>query len=168
MKIVKTSIDILIQRYGLWRTIHIMLGLLAGVVGLMFALEMILPVRIQNLDSLLLSDANSSLSAITPATANKSDSTELLNAIRPGLFKAATSLQDQPMADKTIEKIKSQLKLQCIMQMGSQPVAYIHIKGVGLKKCAAGESVNDLFTVLNVNKDSVDISIVDHKVTLHL
>ena len=106
MKMVKKSIDILIQRYGLWRTIHIILGLSAGVVGLMFAMEMVLPVHMQNLDSVLLSDANASLSTMAPATANKSDNAELLNAIRPGLFKAATSLQDQPMADKTIEKDK--------------------------------------------------------------
>lgn len=168
MKIVKKHTDFLVQRYGLWRTIHIALLLPAGAFGLMFALEMILPVHMQNPASTLLSDVNSSLSTMAPATANKSDIAELLSAIRPGLFKAAASLQDQPMADKTIEKIKSQLKLQCVMQMDGQPIAYIHIKGVGLKKCAAGDNVNDLFTVLNVNKDCVDISIVDHKVTLHL
>jgi hypothetical protein len=72
------------------------------------------------------------------------------------------------MADKTIERIKSQLKLQCVMEMSGEPVAYINIEGTGLKKCKTGDSINDLFTVLNVYKNSVEISIIDHKVTLNL
>jgi hypothetical protein len=72
------------------------------------------------------------------------------------------------MADKTIERIKSQLKLKCIMEIRGEPVAYINIKGASLKKCKVGDSVSDLFTVLNINKHSVEISIVDHKVTLNL
>ena len=56
------------------------------------------------------------------------------------------------------------------MTMNGQLVAYIHINGVGLKKCAAGDSVNDMFTVLDIDKanNRVDISIIDHKVTLYM
>ncbi|MHC4738941.1 MAG: hypothetical protein ACYS9Y_08575 [Planctomycetota bacterium] len=91
-------------------------------------------------------------------------------AYRPGMFRPATGLQDKPLANKTIERIKEQLKLQCVMEMNGQPVAYINIQGVGLKKCYVGDNVNDLFTVLDINKQnkSVGISIVEHKVTLHL
>lgn len=100
----------------------------------------------------------------------KKEKTKETIAYRPGLFKPATGLQDKPLANKTIERIKKQLKLQCVMEMNGQPVAYINIQGVGLKKCCVGENVNDLFTVLYINKQnkSVDILIVEHKITLHL
>ena len=90
--------------------------------------------------------------------------------MRQGLFKPENPQRDKPMADKTIERIRSQLKLQCIMDLNGEPVAYINIQGVGLRKCTIGENTNDLFTVLDINKQnkSVDISIVEHKVTLHL
>ncbi|MHC4396886.1 MAG: hypothetical protein ACYS1A_14650 [Planctomycetota bacterium] len=100
---------------------------------------------------------------------NKGKTKEAI-AYRPGMFKPATGLQDKPLANKTIERIKKQLKLQCVMEMNGQPVVYINIQGVGLKKCCIGENINDLFTVLNINKQntSVDISIIEHKITLHL
>ena len=91
-------------------------------------------------------------------------------SLRTGLFKSAVALKGKPLADKTIDRIKSQLKLQCIMTINGQLVAYIDIKGVGFKQCAVGDSVSDMFTVLNINKTTkcVDISIIDHKVTLYL
>ena len=54
------------------------------------------------------------------------------------------------------------------MEMNGEPVAYVHIKGTGLKKCKVGDSVSDLFTVLNIDKRSIEITIIDHKVTLSL
>ena len=91
-------------------------------------------------------------------------------AYRPGMFSPASGLGDKPLADKTIERIKEQLNLQCVMEMNGEIVAYININGVGLKKCCVGENINDMFTVLEINKEnkSVGISIVEHKVTLHL
>ncbi len=87
---------------------------------------------------------------------------------RKGLFRPATPVADKPMADKTIERIKSQLKLQCVMNMNNEPVAYINITGVGLRKCKVGESIQDLFTVTVINTNSVDVTILGHKVTLGL
>lgn len=96
--------------------------------------------------------------------------TELAVAYRPGMFRPATCLRDKPIANKTIERIKGQLKLQCVMEINNELVAYITIQGVGLKKCCVGENVNGLFTVLNINEQnkSVDLSIIEHKVTLNL
>ena len=92
----------------------------------------------------------------------------VLSVFRPGVFRSAAPLQDKPLADRTIEKIRSQLTLQCIMQMNGQPVAYIHIKDAGLKCCVVGEAVGDLFTVLQIRDKSVDVSILEHRVTLSL
>lgn len=89
-------------------------------------------------------------------------------ATRTGLFKPATPLRDKPVADKTIERIRSKLKLQCIMEINHEPTAYILIDGSGLKQCRPGQTIHDLFTVLAIHQDRVDVSIVDHKVTLRM
>ncbi len=96
------------------------------------------------------------------------DAEAVLSVFRPGMFRSAAPLQDKPMADRTIERIRSQLSLQCVMEMNGRPVAYIHIKDAGLKCCVVGESVGDLFTVLQIREKSVDVSILEHRVTLSL
>ena len=85
---------------------------------------------------------------------------------RDGLFKSSSLVDSKPLADKTIEDIVSKLKLQCMMTIGDKATAYIYVKGEGLKKCQAGDSVGNMFSVLDVGKDRVDISIVGHKITL--
>jgi len=164
------QINRLVAHYGLWRLVHICLA--AGIVTLsaVFVLELVVPV--QSNTEAISNSANMDVAAgqyfseiLQPGAA---DFQELAKTIRPGLFKASTPLRDKPMAEKTIERIKSQLKLQCIMEIGGEPVAYINIKGMGLKKCCVGDSVSDLFTVLNINRRSVEIKIVEHKVTLTL
>ncbi len=69
------------------------------------------------------------------------------------------------MRDKTIAKIRSQLKLQCIMDLKGEPVAYIRIKGEGMKKYEIGD-VCDQFTVLDIGEKNIAISIVGHKTVL--
>ena len=98
------------------------------------------------------------------------DATKPADFIRAGLFKSAVAIQGKPLADKTIDRIKSELKLQCVMTLNDQLVAYIHIKGGGLKKCVVGDTVNDMFTVIDIDKTKkcVVISVIDHKVTLYM
>lgn len=84
-------------------------------------------------------------------------------SMRPGLFKSENLQRDKPMADKTIERIRSQLKLQCIMDLEGELVAYVKVKGEGMKRCRSGDTVNNLFSVLNINKTSVEITIVGHR-----
>ena len=88
--------------------------------------------------------------------------------IRSGMFKPETQLNDKPLADKTIEAIKSRLTLQCIMDFNGEPVAFVKIQGEGLKKCYVGDTVSDLFTVKSIEEKSIKISIVDHEVKLVL
>lgn len=97
------------------------------------------------------------------AQLDSEESQEVAQIIRPGLFKSENYQSDKPMADKTIERIRSQLKLQCIMDLGGKPVAYVKVKGVGMKLCRCGDTISDLFTVLNINKTSVEINIVGHR-----
>jgi len=165
---IKRFVTKIINRFGVWRTIQAVIAGLSMILLTVAISQLFAPVPLEQTDNQtnnLYESApeNNSL----PSSENKAK--EQI-AYRPGMFKPATGLQDKPLADKTIERIKDQLKLQCVMEMNGQPIAYINIQGVGLKKCGVGENVNDLFTVLDINKQnkSVDISIVEHKITLHL
>ena len=158
----------LIMKYGIWRVLNTLLVTGAVVVGGMFVLEMALPVTLNSNDS---EDASAAYTGTDTATGIPQPSTSNsmidLRLIRSGLFKPSTGVS-KPMADKTIQKIKSRLKLQCVMEMSGEKVAYIHIKGIGLKKCGVGDSIEDLFTVININKNDVELSIIEHKVTLRM
>jgi hypothetical protein len=92
----------------------------------------------------------------------------LAKVMRQGLFKPASPQQDKPMADQTIARIRSSLKLQSIIRIAGQPVAYVNVKDSGLKKCRVGECVSDLFTVLSIADRSVEISILGHRTVLEL
>ena len=132
--------------------------------------EIVIPVR-------LYGDAFGNLTSVnTIAAKNLSEvlhhesleSSTVKEIARSGLFKLDTSIRDKPMADKTIEMIRSQLKLQCILELNGEPIAYVHIKDKGLRKCRVGDSVDDLFTVLGINEKSIEISIVGHRQILSL
>jgi len=146
------------------------LGILAVLLTVILALIVLIPVSDP-------SDEPESTSSSLPQDKNKSrlnsptslPSTADIDASwRNGLFRPANPREEKPLDDATIQKIKSQLKLQCIMEMNKERVAYINIAGVGLKKCKTGESVQDLFTVSRIDKSSVEIAIIGHPVTLEL
>jgi hypothetical protein len=168
---IKKYTTTIINRFGVRCTIQIALMSLSGVLLTAAVFQLFVPVHLVQTDSQIntLSGSVTSESISLLLDENKNKDREAV-AYRPGMFKPATGIQDKPIADKTIERIKDQLKLQCVMELNGQTVAYINIQGVGLKKCCVGESVNDLFTVTKINKESksVEISIVNHQVTLHL
>ena len=160
----------ILQKYGSWKLLQALL--VAGIIisACVLILELVIPVRFD-------SDAFGNLSSVnTIAAGNISEALQTETSghpavdkiVRSGLFKLDTSIRDKPMADKTIEMIRSQLKLQCILELNGEPVAYVHIKDKGLRRCRVGDSVDDLFTVLGINEKSVEISIVGHRQILSL
>jgi len=160
----------IINRFGMLYTIELGLGGGFLIAMVIFTLQMAVPTKQVFFESQA-SDAIQPTSAGSlpdDSQKNHTDLRETLGLIKPGLFKAASGLNDKPMADKTIERIRSQLKLQCIMPMGGKTFAYINIKDTGLKKCTVGEKICDLFTVISINEKTVEISIIDHKVKLSL
>lgn len=166
----KRYITRLVKHYGWWRVIHLVL--VSGIITLTGVLLLKLASVIR-LDSHMV-DASPNIDVVTASNLPevlqpKVQSTEqLANVTRSGLFKVPTPLRDKPIADKTIERIKSQLTLQCIMVMNGELVAYVNIKGVSLKRCKVGDTISDLFTVLNISTNSVEVAIVGHKVILSL
>ena len=155
-----------VNRIGTWQWIQIALaiGIIAATGVLVWQLASPLP-----LDGGLVGGAVRN--TVTTADLSKLGKPEedrlqkVTKIIRPGLFKSETPLSNKPMAEKTIEKIRSQLELRCITDLNGEPVAYIRIKGEGMKKFAVGEGC-DLFTVLDIGEKSILISIVEHKTVL--
>ena len=158
----------LVQKYGPWRVIHI---LLAGITTLLLLTTisfLLVPVQtnIAELDVAVNTDIANFNSMTEPSSKEETNTSNLLSKMRGGMFKSASNMRARTMADKTVEKIKSQLKLQCVMKMNGQQIAYINIKNSGMKKCEIGDTVDDLFTVMDIQKKIVDITILGHKVTL--
>ena len=164
----KRLLNKLLSRYGPWRVTRFgLLALMAGL-SLLLLLEVIVPVGLGTNPTGISLDPNMiasrSVSEILQPMATEFQ--ELTRVFRPGLFKASAGLGDKPLADRTIERIRSQLALKSILPINGELVAYIDVKGEGLKKCKTGDSVSDIFTVLRINKNGVEISIIGHKVTL--
>ena len=166
----KTAIRKHQERYEAWKLVHTGLGGLVALLALAFVITLLLPVRpASDLEQFQPAVAYQQPTNLAQMLRHKQDNFPALSTTaRSGLFKATSGLSDRPMAEKTIERIKSQLTLQCVMELHGEPVAYINIKGIGLKKCKVGDCINDLFTVLNISKESVETTVIGHKVTLTL
>jgi len=158
----------LLKRYNIWQWTQVILtGGIAILIGLLVHQLTVSP-NFENYTDYspapnIIADGN--LAEI--ARLGSEESREVGKNMRSGLFKSKNYQSDKPMADKTIKRIKSQLKLQCIMDLDGVPVAYVKIKGEGMKQCRSGDTISGLFTVLNINKTSVEISIVGHRELLN-
>ena len=89
--------------------------------------------------------------------------------LRPNLFKPTTRLRTRT-GDATVERILSMLKFRCVMTIQGEPTAFVKVKDQGTRKCQAGNTVFDLFTVLEVNpeQNNMTIEIAGKKRTLGL
>jgi len=146
------------------RRMQIWLAAVVVVFGVVFVLELVVGVGRQDSGS----DVHGFGHDWAFREPNSSEVMPVTNLIRPGMFKASTGVVGRPMAEATVERIKSQLKLRCIMEMHGEPTAYINIKGSGLKRCRIGDNVGDMFRVVDIGRQDVVIRIVGHKVTLSL
>ncbi len=164
------SLHALVRRYGIWLILQVALG--AGLLALtaVLALEFARPVRVSGEPARTIATGEFMAAdrLLEGLPTRETVSNRIAAAMRAGLFKSATPLGDKPMGDKTIEKILSQLRLQCIIPINGELVAYVNVERCGLKKCRVGDSVEDLFTVISIGERSIEVTIVDHPVTLNL
>jgi hypothetical protein len=158
------------RRYGIWLVVQGTMGLGIVACAALLILEAALPVRVDTAPTAAAPDEAvvSADELFGGLQTSETAAGRIAAALRPGLFKSATPVSDKPMADKTIEKIRSQLKLQCIVRIKGQPVAYVNVENRGLKKCRVGDRVEDLFTVVNINENNIEIEIIEHPITLSL
>lgn len=166
----RIKFDKLMQKYNSWKLIQT--SLIVGIVisASVLILQLVVPAQLEseasgNFPAVETAAADNRAEVLQPEASNHPAVTEIA---RTGLFKLDTSISDKPMADKTIEMIRSQLKLQCILELNGEPVAYVHIKDKGLYKCKVGDTVDDLFTVVVINEKSIEITIVGHRQILSL
>jgi hypothetical protein len=164
----KGILDACLRRYGGWWLLQAGLGLAVLVLAILAGVEAALPVRADAGSAPADGEAMAAEDWLRELPAPEKAAGRVTAALRPGLFQSATPLADKPMADKTIAKILSQLKLRCIVQINGQPVAYINVDNGGMKRCRAGDTVADLFTVVRIHERSVELTIVGHPVTLSL
>lgn len=164
------GLSALVRRYDVWLVLQAALGTGIAVVTVTLAVELLRPVRVTGAPSAVAApqELMSTDELLAGLQAHETASNRIASAVRAGLFRSATPLSDKPIADKTIERIRSQLTLQCIMRVNGELVAYVNVTNSGLKKCSVGDAVEDLFTVVGIREKSVDLTIVDHPVTLSL
>jgi hypothetical protein len=167
-QMIRKLVNRVLARYGPWRAAQTGLALLIVCLALLLLFELVIPVQPGRDMGDVAIDQSIMASRVVPELPepNSADLREIAKVFRAGLFKSTAPLGDRPLADRTIERIRSQLSLKSILPINGEPVAYIHIKGMGLKDCRIGDSVSDLFTVLNIGERNVEISIVGHKVVL--
>ena len=163
----------LLQLYGPWRLVQVILMALIVCLGVGLVMVLVTPTTADPQVELAVqgrsrSGANRGHLSAVAQPAN--DANELVIEIRPGLFRSVAPLRDKPRADKNVEQVLSQLKLQMVLEVRGKPVAYIHVKNEGLKICQIGDSVDDLFQVVNIDIASqmIEIQIADQKETLRL
>ena len=164
------SLHVLVRRYSIWLMVQAALGAGLLILTVVLVLELARPIRVSGepAGTVATGELLSADQLLERLSARETVSNRIAAAMRAGLFKSATPLRDKPMADKTIEKILSQLKLQCVLPINGELVAYVNVEKSGLKKCRVGDSVEDLFTVIHIGQRSIEITIVDHPVTLSL
>ena len=164
---IKNYLSNLMEKYGSWRITNIILSVITGTLLVVVLLNLLLPLKASAITLNVIDNPTISHADLAAKVSKDSHAVDqLINSMRTGLFKSASTVSDNPMADKTIERIRSELKLQCVMDMNGQRVAYIKIKSVGLRKCVVGETVEDMFTVIDINDKRVDLKIIGHNIVL--
>ncbi len=165
------GINKFLNNFNHWQLIQAVFMAVIFILVIGLILELAIPVRLINDNSIRNYPSASVVNNMQTAQILQPESQGLKTTdmiIRSGLFKTETAISDKPMADKTIEMIRSRLKLRCIMELNGEPAAYVYIEGEGLQMCRVGDSVKDLFTVLGINEKTVEISIIGHKQILRL
>jgi hypothetical protein len=84
------------------------------------------------------------------------------------LFKPATPLPARPMARESVNRVRGLLSLHGIMERDGEPVAYINVRGLGMKAYRLGDDEPNVFKVMVIRDRSVELEIVGERVELEL
>ncbi len=87
---------------------------------------------------------------------------------RRSLFKPAIPLPSRPMAREAVSRVRGLLSVHGILDRDGQPVAYINVKGMGMKPYAVGEGVDDLFEVTRIENGKVEVEITGERLELEM
>ncbi len=157
-----------LRHVQVWRLLQITLALTALALGVGTIRAALAPVEANPQDTEMASQVavmDRPTRTFTAEPNNRVDSNSPVFT-RRGLLKTASPLRQRTTGDKTVEQVTSLLALRCIMPSGDGKVAYISIKNKGMRRCAVGDCVEEMFTVLGIRENSVDIEVADKNVTL--
>jgi hypothetical protein len=163
----KHKIKTLIDKHGIWHLVHMLQVTTITLLFLLIIAMLVIPTTIDN--------PVNSFEPVNIAKINNNDNAsdlmqhtdiEFPSSMWNNLFKPASAIRTRSMDDKTVERIKSQLALQCIMNIGDEQVAYININNKGLRKCKNGDTVQDMFKVIDIQNNQVVLTIIGQTVTL--
>jgi len=166
-----TKLITFFERYTAWRSIHVVLAVSKIVLALITLVSFALPakstIKITSTSQELASVDSNHFQDLLHSQGLSSPASRV--PIRSGLFKSAARLR-RATEDKTVEIIKSQLTLCSLTSLKGAPIAFVSIKGKGMRPCRIGETITDRFKVLDINleQNKVDIEITGKKTTLNL
>lgn len=152
-----------------WPTITGVMTLGVIALGGMLLSEILIPVQAgPNLSDVIADTERVDPNRLALNTTSQYDVQPFIKQIRSGFFQPPRRFRTSKSPDSTVEKILSQLKLHCITEIDQQPIAYIKIKGIGLRRCTVGDTVEDRFTVLDIHERAVKIDITGEQLELSL
>ena len=166
MKLIPTRI---LQRYTTWRSVHVLLVGCIIVPALTAAFAFAWPVR----NTIRITNGSPETTPVDGSNFEEWLHSQGLSnhaspvPIRSGLFKSASRLRRAP-EDKTVERIKSQLKLRSLMSLYDAPIAFVLVEGKGMRPCRIGGTITDGVEVLDIDleQNRMDIEITGKKATL--
>lgn len=101
---------------------------------------------------------------IGPASREARDWTAIIQ--RRSLFEPAVPLPSRNVARQSVDKVLAQLTLNATMRDGETPVAFIRVKGYGLKKFREGEGIEEMFKVIRIEGGSVELQVAGERMKL--
>jgi len=87
---------------------------------------------------------------------------------RRSLFEPAVPLPSRRMAKHAVDRILAMLALSAITDIDGQKVAYIRVKGFGMRRFREGEGMEEMFKVLRIGRKSVQLEVVGERLELAL
>ena len=84
------------------------------------------------------------------------------------MFKPAIPLPSRPMARESVNRVRGLLTVHGILELGGQRVAYINVKGMGMKAYKAGDEVEELFKVIRIEPRKVEVEITGERLELEM
>jgi hypothetical protein len=84
------------------------------------------------------------------------------------LFEPAVPLPSRRVAKQSVDKVLAMLALRSITEVDGQLVAYISVKGFGMRCFRQGDGIEDLFKITRMARKAVEMEIAGERTELAL
>jgi len=149
-----------------WQVHVRLMSVLSGLV-----LLLLIAIELTGLEGVVSADRNISADRIADASLSQSDemiASWLAVVGKRSLFKPAIPLPGRRVANQTVEKILSVVSVHGIMELDGHQVAYLKIKGVGMRPFQVGDHVEEMFAVTRIDDRTVELEVAGERIELDL